>query len=264
MMARKKNSPRRHGEAEEDYITGEVSADKSRLSGEEDEWAEIIQVDLDAESEPGQPGGENSIELETIDADLNAKEVMDAIGQFTEDEEVLKDFAERQRMINEGSDELLEKLREHHFQTPDLSAGDIDAAWEDSRVSGEESVGGSAPTPDQDIVEDIGEALGITYPDDEPLRTNEMLEARDRHRWELNPASEEDIEGLAGGFEDLEVDEIEADLEDELAIDALEIEDLEDEDEEDLDDDSFDYFELEDDGEDLDDYLEELLADDEE
>jgi hypothetical protein len=32
-------------------------------------------------------------------------------------------------------------------------------------------------------------ALGLTYEDNEPLNTNEKLEARDLHRWELDPAS---------------------------------------------------------------------------
>jgi hypothetical protein len=47
------------------------------------------------------------------------------------------------------------------------------------------------PTPDQDSVDDIGEAYGITYEDDEPLRTGEKLEKRDEERWELNPESVE-------------------------------------------------------------------------
>jgi hypothetical protein len=55
-------------------------------------------------------------------------------------------------------------------------------------------VGGSAPTPDQDQVDEIGEAAGLTYEDDEPLHTSDKLEERDRHRWELNPESAEDDE----------------------------------------------------------------------
>jgi Family of unknown function (DUF6335) len=36
---------------------------------------------------------------------------------------------------------------------------------------------------------DVRLALGLTYEDNEPLNTNEKLEARDLHRWELDPAS---------------------------------------------------------------------------
>ena len=41
-----------------------------------------------------------------------------------------------------------------------------DAAWDDSVVAGQESIGGSAPTPDQDNIDEIGEAAWVTYQDD--------------------------------------------------------------------------------------------------
>ena len=75
-------------------------------------------------------------------------------------------------------------------ERPELSGGDIDAAWEDSDV-GEESVGGGNPTPDQDVVEELGEAYGVTYQDNEPLDFEEKLERRDDDRWELNEASKD-------------------------------------------------------------------------
>ena len=89
----------------------------------------------------------------------------------------------------EGENYLLE---EEDSLDPSLSAGDVDAAWEDSIVAGEESVGGSAPTPDQDNVDEIGEAAGVTYQDDEPLNSDKKILGRDRGRWELNPASTDD------------------------------------------------------------------------
>jgi hypothetical protein len=73
-----------------------------------------------------------------------------------------------------------------------LSGGDLDAAW-DQPDSGEETVGGSNPTPDQDVVEEIGQALGLTYEDEEPVLPEEKLRKRDRERWELHPASSEDF-----------------------------------------------------------------------
>ena len=54
---------------------------------------------------------------------------------------------------------------------------------------GEETVGGSVPTPDQDIVDELGEAVGLTYEDDEPLHGEEKIRERDRNRWELDPES---------------------------------------------------------------------------
>jgi hypothetical protein len=110
--------------------------------------------------------------------------------QFEADEEVQQEFAEAQR-LSSGSGALNRELREYHSDGPNLSAGDIDADWRRADA-GEETVGGSAPTPDQDIVDELGEAAGITYEDNEPLHTTEKVEERDRRRWELDPASSED------------------------------------------------------------------------
>lgn len=76
--------------------------------------------------------------------------------------------------------------------SPDLAGGDLDADARETG-SGEEAVGGSTPTPDQDNVDEIGEALGVTYQPDEPIHTTEKIERRDDDRWELNPASSEDF-----------------------------------------------------------------------
>ena len=111
--------------------------------------------------------------------------------KFEPTEEVRNEFDEAAQLGSAGP--LIEKLREHHETSPVLSGGDIDAAWEDAAV-GEESVGGGNPTPDQDTVEELGKAVGLTYEDAEPLRTTEKVEARDEHRWELDPASSEDYD----------------------------------------------------------------------
>jgi hypothetical protein len=76
-------------------------------------------------------------------------------------------------------------------RTPEISGGDLDADWQRPDV-GEEAVGGSVATPDQDIVEEIGVAAGVTYEDDEPLDLERKITRRDEKRWELNPASSED------------------------------------------------------------------------
>ena len=76
--------------------------------------------------------------------------------------------------------------------TPALSGGDVDAGW-DQADSGEETVGGSTPTPDQDVVDEIGEAVGLTFQDTEPLDPTKV-DRRDDERWEVDPASAEDYE----------------------------------------------------------------------
>jgi Family of unknown function (DUF6335) len=66
-----------------------------------------------------------------------------------------------------------------------LTGGDIDADWMRAWDSGDEAVGGSAATPDQDIVDEIGRALGVEQEADAEVWTSrEILRERDRHRWE--------------------------------------------------------------------------------
>ncbi|HSF07953.1 MAG TPA: DUF6335 family protein [Nitrospirales bacterium] len=65
------------------------------------------------------------------------------------------------------------------------------AATMDAGSSGDETVGGSNPTPDQDTVDELGEAVGLTFENSEELAGEKVYE-RDTHRWELDPASSED------------------------------------------------------------------------
>jgi len=106
------------------------------------------------------------------------------------DPQVSAEFAEAQQ-LGTGSRRLQQKLQEDHSSGAVISGGDLDAAW-DRADEGEETVGGSAPTPDQDVVEELGKAVGITYEDNEPLKGAEKVEKRDRRRWDLDPASSED------------------------------------------------------------------------
>src|SRR5260370_21064228 len=94
--------------------------------------------------------------------------------------------------VSAGSRRLSERLREHTDTSPVLSGGDIDARWEDADGSGEESVAGSAATPGQNDVQEMGEAIGVTYQDDEELKLGEKERSRDKKRWELDPASSDD------------------------------------------------------------------------
>jgi hypothetical protein len=80
---------------------------------------------------------------------------------------------------------LAERLA-HPESSPLLSGGDLDADWARAQSSGEEAVGGSVTTPDQDVVDELGRALGVEQPADAEVRTSaEILKARDRHRWHL-------------------------------------------------------------------------------
>jgi hypothetical protein len=150
-------------------------------------------------TDPDNREGENFLmeEEDSLDKfvlDANTDEVLEQINDYTEDEDILDDFAQRQGLSTGGRQKLEEKLNEYNGMDPSLSGGDVDAAWEDSNVAGEESVGGSVSTPDQDIVEELGEAAGLTYRDDEPLDSDKKVLDRDRNRWELNPASADDDE----------------------------------------------------------------------
>ncbi len=147
--------------------------------------------------DPGNREGENYLlkeedSLDKLALDADADAINDSITTYTDDEDIKDEFEDRQGLAAGGRQKLEEKLNEYHSLDPSLSAGDVDAAWEDSIVAGEESVGGSAPTPDQDNVDEIGEAAGVTYQDDEPLNSDKKILGRDRGRWELNPASTDD------------------------------------------------------------------------
>jgi len=127
--------------------------------------------------------------MDALAADENADEVARLSASYTEDEEIEADFAERQQLAVGGRKVLEEELDEHHSTSPKLSGGDLDADWQSANQAGEETVGGTVSTPDQDIVDELGEAVGLTYEDDEPLQGEEKLRERDLNRWELNPES---------------------------------------------------------------------------
>jgi hypothetical protein len=91
-----------------------------------------------------------------------------------------------------GRQEMQEARREHTESSPVLTGGDVDADWQDAYAVGDEAPGGDNPTPDQDRVDDIGKALGVEYQDNEELRPTDKITDRDKHRWELDPASSED------------------------------------------------------------------------
>lgn len=71
---------------------------------------------------------------------------------------------------------------------PTLTGGDPDADWRRAAQAGEEAVGGTVATPDQDVVDELGGALGVPQAPDAEFRPSaEILERRDRRRWEQEP-----------------------------------------------------------------------------
>src|SRR5687767_12375092 len=93
-----------------------------------------------------------------------------------------------------GRAELRERLAKNTSASPALTSGDVDADWESAETVGDEAPGGDNPTPDQDVVDDIGRALGVEYEDDEELQGGAEIADRDRNRWELDPSSKDDDE----------------------------------------------------------------------
>lgn len=198
--------------------------------------------------------------MDSYAADADADAVAEQSAHYTEDKDIKEDFAERQSLANGGRESLLEELEEHNSLSPRLSGGDIDAAWQDSNVAGEESVGGSVPTPDQDVVDELGEGAGLTYKDDEPLDYDRKVLDRDRNRWELNPASADtltdELENELDDDEDEEDDALEEaeELDDEDLDELLELDaDEDDEDDEGIEEEDIDALdpEAEDDEDDI-------------
>jgi Family of unknown function (DUF6335) len=99
----------------------------------------------------------------------------------------------------EDREELVGLMRDvvaHTETSPRLTGGDVDADWQAAYSSGEESVGGSVATPDQDIVDEIGRALGVEQDIDAPVRvSDEILRTRDRLRWHLERDAADAEEG---------------------------------------------------------------------
>ena len=102
------------------------------------------------------------------------------------------DFDRTASAARSGRRELRDRYAEHTETSPALTGGDVDADWESAYSVGDEAPGGDNPTPDQDLVDDIGRAVGVEYQDNEELKGEAKIAKRDRNRWELDPASSDD------------------------------------------------------------------------
>jgi len=108
----------------------------------------------------------------------------------------IEEFMEQEIARAPKDPELLaQRLRNNTAASPRDAGGDLDASWEDVNDSGEESVGGDNPTPDQSMVEENANAAGVNFEDNEELEFLDKIERRDRDRFEWNESSktEEDM-----------------------------------------------------------------------
>ena len=76
--------------------------------------------------------------------------------------------------------------------SPVDTGGDVDADWQRAQSSGEEAVGGTVATPDQDVVDEIARPLGVERSTDaEVITSDEILSGRDRKRWRIEQSADE-------------------------------------------------------------------------
>ena len=197
---RRREEPERE---EEEQYTSETPQDKSQQS---------VLLDMEGDEGDDQPLGADE-RLDRVTAETNAEVVLNEMSDYTEDEEILDDFAERQMMPTDEQG-MMRRMRQHHSESPEQTAGDVDAAWDQAEDVGDETPS-AEPMPGHDRVDEMGEALGVTYDDDEPLEFAEKVWQRDEERWELDPESAEDGPDRVEDFaeEDVEDEEMEDDLE---------------------------------------------------
>jgi hypothetical protein len=222
-----------------DPYTGELKP----VAEDADQFIEVMPEETDDRSGSNYLLNEET-SMDSYAANADADAMAEQSAHYTENDDISDDFAERQKLAVGGRDVLLEELDEHNSLSPEITGGDLDASWQTANQAGEETVGGSTPTPDQDVVDELGKAAGLTYRDTEPLDYDAKVLDRDRNRWELNPASALDEDG--------ESSDEEADLDDDEDVDELdELDELDEEEDETMEDEELDGDEL--DEEDLDD-----------
>jgi Family of unknown function (DUF6335) len=153
--------------------------------------------------EPREPRAMNPIDGEDLTASLNNLGTPDIEDDSIEEdfEEISPEYTESYGTgvhdlpgYNEGGRTMHRRSNQFNEASPDLTGGDIDANYEQANAVGDEAVGGTAATPDQDIVDELGVAVGLEMADREWLHTQEMLTTRDDRRWDLEPKSSEDYE----------------------------------------------------------------------
>lgn len=194
---------------EESYasIRREVEAEAGTQLGSNDQAEPSLEELEDLESELGMEEVAldqaviDTVAADTTDDNLDADD--DGIYDEAEDEEIIDDrpqeFTESygtglQGVPSDRAGRYSRRVDNHLYNDPDpiLTGGDIDANYEQAAAVGDEAVGGTVDTPDQDVVEELAAAVGLEMDDRSYLRINDELEQRDDRRWELDPKSSED------------------------------------------------------------------------
>lgn len=79
------------------------------------------------------------------------------------------DNTSKEGSVTEGLKKEQEKEKKTTQSSPELSGGDVDAAWDQADTAGTELPGGGNETPDESDVDQIGKAVGESYEEGEPL-----------------------------------------------------------------------------------------------
>ena len=94
-------------------------------------------------------------------------------------EQVRREFVDADERGEAGREQSMKGRGEPHETLPPPSDSRDDASWANINV------------------DQLGEAVGLVYRDEEPLNTIEKIEERDDNRWSMNPASAEDSDGTS-------------------------------------------------------------------
>lgn len=135
---------------------------------------------------------ETSEQTESIDVGRFERPILDV------DEEVSDEFEDSSKQginVRKNYPRHIEEDTTSKF-LPDakiVAGQDPDSDLIEASMSGDSSVIGGNPTPDQADVDIIGRAVGLEYNDNEELNTLDKVESRDVWRWELEPESSEDF-----------------------------------------------------------------------
>jgi hypothetical protein len=87
---------------------------------------------------------------------------------------VRQEFVDAAEHGKAGREQSMKEAGEPHQNLPTPLDSRDDASWANINV------------------DQLGEAVGLVYQDEEPLNTIEKIEERDDNRWSMNPASAED------------------------------------------------------------------------
>jgi hypothetical protein len=163
---------------------------------------ESLESEIGLEKVPLDQAVIDTIAVDNTDDNLDADD--DDVMDDSDNEEIISDLPqERTESYGTGlqgkpSDRAgkFSRRSDDHFNNNDadpiLTGGDVDANYEQASAVGDEAVGGTVDTPDQDIVEELAAAMGVEIDDYTDVRINDLLKERDDRRWELDPKSSED------------------------------------------------------------------------